>query len=142
MRKVAIDPLVVKSRLVIILERIDRLKDIAILSEEQFLSNEIMQSVAERNLQIIAQVIINICTHLVAHNHWGSPKSYSDSVKLVSKHKVIETDLAERLIDLVKLRNVIVHLYLEIDPTIVYRSAKQAITDAGLFVAALKKLIE
>jgi len=139
---VAVDPLVVKLRLDTILERISRLKTIQEMTEEQFLSDGIMQSFAERNLQIIAQAIIDICTHLVAHNHWGCPETYSDAVRVVSKHNVIEIDLAERLIDFVKLRNVLVHLYLVIDLKIVYHSVKVILTDAILFTDAIYKLIK
>jgi len=139
---VAVDPLVVKLRLDTILERISRLKTIQKLTEEQFLSDEIMQSFAERNLQIIAQAVIDICTHLVAHNHWGSPKTYTDAVKVVAHHKIIESDLADRLIDFVKLRNVLVHLYLVIDLKIVYHSVKVILTDAILFTDAIYKLIK
>jgi len=140
-KRIAVDPLIVKLRLDTILERVSRLTSIEQMAEEQFLLDETMQSVAERNLQIIAQAIIDICTHLVAHNHWGSPKAYSDAVKAIAQHNIIETDLAERLIDLVKLRNVLVHIYLDIDSKIVYQSAKQIITDARLFVDAIKKII-
>jgi len=138
---VAVDPLVVKLRLDTILERVTRLKGIEQMTEEQFLLDQTMQSAVERNLQIIAQAIIDICTHLVAHNHWGSPETYSDVVRVVSTHNVIEIDLAERLIDFVKLRNVLVHLYLDIDLKIVYRSAMTAISDALLFTNAINKLI-
>ena len=139
---VAVDPLVVKLRLDTILERISRLKTIQEMTEEQFLSDGIMQSFAERNLQIIAQAVIDICTHLVAHNHWGSPKTYNDAVKVVAHHKIIESDLADRLIDFVKLRNVLVHLYVVIDLKIVYHSVKAILTDAILFTDAIYKLIK
>ena len=142
MKIVAVDPLVVKLRLDTILERISRLKEIEQMTEKQFLLDQTMQSAAERNLQIIAQAMIDICTHLVAHNHWGSPETYSDAVRIISNHNIIEINLADRLIDFVKLRNVLVHLYLDIDLKIVYRCALAAITDAILFTDAIYKLIK
>jgi len=139
---VAVDPLVVKLRLDTILERISRLKAIEDMTEEQFLSDGIMQSFAERNLQIIAQAVIDICTHLVAHNHWGYPKSYSDAVKVIANHKIIDSALADRLIHLVKLRNILVHLYLKIDQKIVYKSARSIIVDAKSFADAILELVK
>ncbi len=137
-----VDPQIVKLRLDMILSHIEELREVSETTEDSFLSNGILRRATERSLQLIAQAIIDICTHIVAHNHWGAPKTYSDTVREVSNRGVVEKDLSSRLIDLVKLRNVIVHLYLEIDPKIVYKSAKQAITDAGLFVDAIKKILE
>lgn len=141
MNIIAIDPLVVKARLDTILERITRLRIVEQLSEDQFRVDETSQSAVERNLQIIAQAIIDICTHLIAHNHWGSPGTYSDAVRVIAKHKVIDSDLADRLIDFVKLRNVLVHLYLEIDLKIVYKSAISIIIDAKTFTDAIIEII-
>ncbi len=141
MNIIAVDPLVVKARLDTILERITRLRIVEQLSEDQFWVDETTQSAVERNLQIIAQAIIDICTHLVAHNHWGSPGTYSDAVRVIAKHKVIDSDLADRLIDFVKLRNVLVHLYLEIDLKIVYKSAKSIIIDAKTFTDDILEII-
>ena len=141
MNIIAIDPLVVKARLDTILERITRLRIVEQLSEDQFQVDETTQSAVERNLQIIAQAIIDICTHLVAHNHWGSPGTYSDAVRVIAKHKVIDSELADRLIDFVKLRNVLVHLYLEIDLKIVYKSAISIIIDAKTFTDAIIEII-
>ena len=141
MNIIAIDPLVVKARLDTILERITRLRIVEKLSEDQFRVDETSQSAVERNLQIIAQAIIDICTHLIAHNHWGSPGTYSDAVRVIAKHKVIDSDLADRLIDFVKLRNVLVHLYLEIDLKIVYKSAISIIIDAKTFTDAIIEII-
>lgn len=141
MNIIAVDPLVVKARLDTILERITRLRIVEQLSEDQFLVDETTQSAVERNLQIIAQAIIDICTHLVAHNHWGSPETYSDAVRVIAKHKVIDSNLADSLIDFVKLRNVLVHLYLEIDLKIVYKSAKSIIIDAKTFTDAILEII-
>lgn len=141
MNIIAVDPLVVKARLDTILERITRLRIVEQLSEDQFGVDETTQSAVERNLQIIAQAIIDICTHLVAHNHWGSPETYSDAVRVIAKHKVIDSNLADSLIDFVKLRNVLVHLYLEIDLKIVYKSAKSIIIDAKTFTDAILEII-
>ena len=141
MNKIAVDPLVVKARLDTILERITRLRIVEQLSEDQFRDDETTQSAVERNLQVIAQAIIDICTHLVAHNHWGSPGTYSDAVRVIAKHKVIDSNLADRLIDFVKLRNIIVYLYLEIDLKIVYKSAKTIIIDAKTFTDAILEII-
>ena len=139
MKHITVDPHIVKLRLDKIRIGIKQLQAVHDISEEEFISNWMIHRATERNLQIIAQAIIDICTHLVAHNHWGTPETYSDAVRIVSQQNVIDDTLAENLIELVKLRNVIVHLYLEIDLKIVYESAKRVIKDSRIFIDAITK---
>ena len=135
------DPQIVKLRLDKILTSIEILKKTSGLSLEDFLKDRIIQLATERSLQIAAQSVIDISTHLVAHNHWGTPKSYKDSVDIISKNGVIDSNLAARLIDLVKLRNVIVHVYIEIDPKIIHKSAEYSVDDLKKFIEAIKKIL-
>ncbi len=135
------DPQIIKLRLDKILTSIEVLKKTSDLSIEDFLKDRIIQLATERSLQIAAQSVIDISTHLVAHNHWGTPKSYKDSVDIISKNGVIDSRLAARLIDLVKLRNVIIHVYLEIDPKIVHKSAKYSVDDLKKFIEAIRKIL-
>ena len=135
------DPQIIKLRLDKILTSIEILKKTSDLSIEAFLKDRIIQLATERSLQIAAQSVIDISTHLVAHNHWGTPKSYKDSVDIISKNGVIDSNLAARLIDLVKLRNVIIHVYLEINPKIIHKSAEYSVDDLKKFIEAIKKIL-
>lgn len=141
MNGLTFDPQMIKLRLDKILTSIEILKKTSDLSIEDFLKDRIIQLATERSLQIAAQSVIDISTHLVAHNHWGTPKSYKDSVDIISKNGVIDSNLAARLIDLVKLRNVIIHVYLEIDPKIVHKSAEYSVDDLKKFIEAIKKIL-
>lgn len=141
MNGLTFDPQIIKLRLDKILTSIEILKKTSDLSIEAFLKDRIIQLATERSLQIAAQSVIDISTHLVAHNHWGTPKSYKDSVDIISKNGVIDSNLAARLIDLVKLRNVIIHVYLEIDPKIVHKSAEYSVDDLKKFIEAIKKIL-
>ena len=141
MNGLTFDPQLIKLRLDKILTSIELLKKTSDLSIEDFLKDRIIQLATERSLQIAAQSVIDISTHLVAHNHWGTPKSYKDSVDIISKNGIIDSNLAARLIDLVKLRNVIIHVYLEIDPKIVHKSAEYSVDDLKKFIEAIKKIL-
>lgn len=136
-----VDSQVIKLRLDKILSILEFLKIAAEMKEEEFVDNRMIRLATERSLQIAAQAVIDISTHLVAHNHWGTPESYKDSVDIISKNGIIERGLADNLIELVKLRNVIVHVYLEIDPKIVYQSVQQSISDLKDFVESIKKAL-
>jgi uncharacterized protein YutE (UPF0331/DUF86 family) len=137
-----VDAHVVKLRLDKILASLELLRMTAKASKDEFLGDQVLQRATERSLQIAAQCVIDISTHIVAHNHWGAPESYKDSVVTISEHGMISKDLASRLVELVKLRNVIIHLYLDADPRIVYESARQSIQDLREFVSSIRKTLE
>ena len=130
----------VKLKLDKILSSVEILKKAGELSEEAFLNDKIIQLATERSLQIATQSMIDIATHLIAHHHWGAPETYKDSVEIISKKGVISNSLGSDLVNLVKLRNVIIHVYMDIDPAIIYESAKRASSDLQEFVEGIKKL--
>ncbi|MBN2228423.1 MAG: DUF86 domain-containing protein [Candidatus Thorarchaeota archaeon] len=64
----------------------------------------------ERSFQIATQSIIDIATHLIAHHHWGTPETYRDTIEIITNHGVTDKNLGSNLVELVKLRNVMVYL--------------------------------
>jgi uncharacterized protein YutE (UPF0331/DUF86 family) len=136
---VTVDPLVIRLRLDRIARAMEILKVAASTDREGFLSDQVLQDATERNLQLAAQAVIDISTHLVAHSHWGTPESYIDAVKFIGQKRIISSALAGRLIELVKLRNVLVHMYLEVDLTIVHENAHSAIKDLKEFITSVSR---
>lgn len=121
---------------------IEILKKVVDIPEEAFVNDRIIQLATERSLQIATQSIIDIASHLIAHHHWGAPPSYKDSVDIISRHGIIDKSLGSNLVNLVKLRNRIIHMYTDIDPKIIYESAIEACSDLLEFIDAIKKLFQ
>ena len=140
MNNLTFDQQSVKLKLDKILASIEILKQVAEFSEEDFLKDRIIQLASERSLQIATQSIIDISTHLIAHNHWGTPNSYKDSVEIITRKGVIDRTLGTNLVNLVKLRNVIIHIYMDIDPKTIFESVQRAISDLYDFIEAIRKL--
>ena len=80
---------------------------------------------AERLFEIISQIIIDICTHIVASLQLGVPETYSSCIDLVSKEGIISKTLAMDLVKIVKMRNIVVHQYAVIDYAILFSSLKR-----------------
>jgi len=62
------------------------------------------------------QIIIDIACHFVAFHNLGMPKTYSECIELLKKYNYVSEDLAETLIKMIGLRNLLAHEYLTIDP--------------------------
>jgi len=62
------------------------------------------------------QILIDISCHLVVKYNLGDPKSYSECIELLKKFEYISEELAEKLIKMVGLRNLLAYEYIKIDP--------------------------
>ncbi|KKN22546.1 hypothetical protein LCGC14_0913860, partial [marine sediment metagenome] len=69
-------------------------------------------------------VSINICidigTHILSLNKIGKPETYSEIFENLSNLGLINKKKKEELIDLVKFRNFLGHVYMEINNEKVY----------------------
>ncbi|NHJ14012.1 MAG: DUF86 domain-containing protein [Candidatus Thorarchaeota archaeon] len=141
---VTLDEAVLKRRLSRILVEVESLKEARIPAFEEFRGSWSDIRAVERAMEIIAQAVIDVASHIVAQKRWGVPSTYRQTVLLLSTHGILPEDLTERLTDLIGMRNVLVHDYLDVDLRIVYDSVSMVIEDGPKFVRlvndALKRL--
>ena len=85
------------------------------LGREGYLGEPDVQILVERALQVGIQACIDIGAHLVAVWGHGVPDDYADVYTRLSERAGLDRELAERLKDAAAQRNLLVHVYLEID---------------------------
>lgn len=90
----------------------------------------------ERLLELLVQVSVDVLAHQLAERS-VTPDSYRAVFEHAGQEGLIAQDLASRLADAAGLRNVLVHLYEEIDYEIVATSIGRAIDDFGELLEAL-----
>jgi uncharacterized protein YutE (UPF0331/DUF86 family) len=64
---------------------------------------------------ISIQEAIDIGTHLISKEGIGKPVTYKETFELLGQAKIIPEEIAEELSDLVGFRNVLVHIYWQLD---------------------------
>lgn len=82
----------------------------------------------ERLLELLVQVGVDIVAHLLAGTGLTAP-SYRGAFELAGKAGILPDQLAARLADAAGLRNILVHLYEEVDYEIVAASIGPALED-------------
>ena len=95
-----------------------RLEEIGTASFVAFQEDWRSQMLAERGLQILIEIMIDVAQRLIALNHWGPVSSAAESIRLLVAKKVISSE--EPYLKMVKFRNFIVHDYDRVDVAIVY----------------------
>ena len=81
------------------------------------------------NLIRAIQAVIDLATHVVAAESYGTPDSTANAFALLEQQGVIDPDLAGRLRRMVGFRNIAVHEYQTLDPVIIERIVEQHLGD-------------
>ena len=95
----------------------------------------------ERLLELLVQVAVDILAHQLAERG-ETPTSYRAVFERAGQKALIGEDLSRRLADAAGLRNVLVHLYEDIDYGIVAASVGKAIDDFGELLDALSASLD
>lgn len=102
--------------------------------EQVYIESREIQAVVERRLQTAIESCINIGNHVVARLGLRAPKDYADVFIILAEAQVLPNDLAQRMMDMARFRNLLVHLYWGIDHKRVYESLPQRIEILKAFV--------
>lgn len=120
-----VDRETVERRLLRLEQYLRKLKELSKVNWEQYIKSEAVQDRAERNLQLAAQICIDIASHVIAAQGYRAPYSYGDIFTVLQEEGLLPKELADRMRQIAGFRNILVHDYLEIDPKIVYESLKK-----------------
>ena len=86
--------------------------------------------------------MIDICNRIISKRNLGFPQDYSDVIKLMSQQGVLEGDLVGRLVEMVKFRNMLVHLYWKIENDRLHKYLKENLGDFEAFKEAIRKYLK
>ena len=87
-------------------------------SDVPFAEDFFRQDAISTNIQRACELAIDIANHLIRQRKLGLPQSSRESFKILERERIIDSDLAKRLVAMVGFRNILIHRYAEIDPTV------------------------
>lgn len=79
-------------------------------------------------VQTAAQICIDLANHVISSEGHRAPADYGDAFRVLVEAGVLDETLADRMVALAGVRNLIVHLYAEVDDDRLAR----AVRDGGL----------
>jgi len=123
-------------------ESLRKLRSLSKLSEDEFLSHYEKIDTSKYNFIVAIEAIIDICNRIISKRKLGFPQDYSDVIKLMSQEGVLEGDLVGRLVEMVKFRNMLVHLYWKIENDRLYKYLKENLGDFEAFKEAIRKYLK
>jgi uncharacterized protein YutE (UPF0331/DUF86 family) len=104
------------------------------LDRDAFLTDEAVQAQAERWTHLAIECAIDLANHLIADQGWKSPTTNKETFQILGQEGVLDANLTRRMEGWAGLRNILVHLYLEVDHGLLFdilvRDLKQAVVEA------------
>lgn len=123
------------------LKRLNRyylqLLEIRRVSYEKFVGDDVHRAAAERLLQIAIESCLNIGNRLISLLQFEqpvrTPESYADIFIEMRNLHIIDSEFSDKLVEMARFRNRLVHLYWDLDPEATYRILQEHIDDLKKF---------
>ena len=90
-------------------------------------------------LMVAVEACVDISNHIIAKEHIGVPESYSDCFKMLGNREIISKALSEKLINMAKFRNLLVHLYWKVDDEKIYEILQSELADFDEFIEQIAR---
>ncbi|MDI6759541.1 MAG: DUF86 domain-containing protein [Candidatus Brocadiaceae bacterium] len=95
-----------------------QVKEITPITVEAYSKDWKVQRVAERTLQIMIELCVDIANHVISDKGYRVPVSYADTFKVLKEEGILHGELQEAMEKMAKFRNILVHHYDRIEPSI------------------------
>lgn len=112
-----------------VMERLEALKvylaeldHYAQYSFDELTSDFVKHRAVERSLQLAAQAIADIATHIISADYNTRVQDYRQAIEGLGKEGVLPAAFAKRLAPIAGFRNILVHEYLALDPAKLYNA--------------------
>jgi len=100
-----------------------------------------IQRIVERTLQILIELCIDIANHLISDKGMRLPTGYADTFNVLGENRIISKNLSKTMEKMAKFRNVVVHQYEKIEPTIVVSILHKNLDDFEKYKKAIIKYL-
>lgn len=118
------------------------LEEIKILSPDQFVESYRDVQAAKYSLLEIIEACIDIANYIISVKGFRRAEEFSEMFKVLKEEEVIGKELATRLEDMARFRNLLVHRYGEVDDKRVLEIIKHNLKDIEEFEKAIEKFIK
>jgi uncharacterized protein YutE (UPF0331/DUF86 family) len=89
-------------------------------------------------LQIAIQAALDIASHIVSDGRLGEPRTNRELFDLLQRHHWLAPDLTDTMRKMVGFRNIVVHGYQSVDPSILRDIVEHRLADLLAFTSAIK----
>lgn len=108
---------------------------------KEFLINETVVAASKYTLLTAIEAAISVCNHLAARMLNKSPDTYAECFTVLASGGIITNELADRLARMAGFRNLLVHVYNQIDDSRVWEIVRSDLGDLEEYVDAVCNVV-
>jgi uncharacterized protein YutE (UPF0331/DUF86 family) len=90
---------------------------------------------------VAIEAMIDICNHLISKNSFRAPEDYADTFRVIKERGVFDEDFFARLVEMVKFRNRLVHLYWDVNDEVVFEILQNNLEDFQIFLDKISEAL-
>ncbi|MEX2751948.1 MAG: DUF86 domain-containing protein [Candidatus Freyarchaeota archaeon] len=124
-----------------IFNSIRRLKELAGVPKDDFLTNVHLIASAKYFLIVSIEACIDMCYHLISKNRFRVPEDYADTFKVMGEVGIFDREFVKRIVEMAKFRNRLVHIYWDVSDETVYEIIRKDIQDIEEFIERFMKAL-
>lgn len=136
-----LDADVVRSRCTEIEQALERLERIRAAGREAFLADADARDIACYRLLLAIEAALALCYHLSARRLKRVPDDYAGCFAGLSRAGIISDDLSTRLQQMARFRNLLVHVYWDVDFDRVFDVLETDLADLRVFASTVASLL-
>lgn len=136
-----VNPDLIRQRAKEIRDALEVLRGYGALPQEEFLARAETADAAKYRLVVAIEAAISICTHLAARLAQRAPESYAECFALLVGAGVIAPELGDRLGQMARLRNLLVHVYWQVNDTKIWEVLRENLGDLEAYLAAVGTVV-
>ncbi len=118
-------------------KHLKRVEKLAGTSLADFLGDRDVQDIVLFNIQLAVQNCIDIAAHIISEDGLGVSGSTNEMFYCLEENGYIDSQLTEKMVKAVGLRNLIVHEYGKLDLKRVHHILQEDLTDLDMFLKTI-----
>lgn len=117
------------------------LRELASMTETKFLADPHAIGSARYYLTVAIEACLDIAGHLIASEGLRAPHDYKDTFRVLNEAGILPNDATITMQSLAGLRNLLVHVYWDVDDTMIHASLQSELGDFEIFVAHITSFL-
>jgi uncharacterized protein YutE (UPF0331/DUF86 family) len=136
-----VDPARLRALLSRLESRLRELEPYAATEVDTFIADRQAVNAAKYLLVTVIEDALAAANHVIASEGFRSPSDYADAFRSLSEAKVLEPELASRLEAMARFRNLLVHVYADVDDRRVHLFLRADLEDLRRLALAILELV-
>ncbi len=102
-------------------------------SVEEIKNDFTLKGALERYLQVALECVLDIGEMIISMKSLKKPETYREVIEILGREGILPKEFSEEFKEAVKLRNILVHMYTEVDLNILYKILQNKLKDFNEF---------